>query len=125
MEIKRWVKKFGNRGMESASVTDVVRQPHLGFRKATGQTTSVTDANSGWAYELIRRGRRVMVQNIADAMNISYESAQGISADFGYYKIWAKGVPKQLSLDNWRKRAELCQEALNVFEMDQQEEWGL
>lgn len=44
--------------------------------KSGWQTTSVTDANPERAKELIRKGRRIRVQDVGIALNTSYGSVK-------------------------------------------------
>lgn len=53
-------------------------------------------SNREYADLLIRGDKRVTVQNFADALNVSYDSAEGITADLGYHKVSDDLVPKQL-----------------------------
>lgn len=58
--VRRWVKKFG---IGETEIADILRSGR--------PTTSVTDANREGADELIRGDRRLTVQNVADALNVS------------------------------------------------------
>lgn len=53
-------------------------------------------SNRECADEMIRGDRRVIVQNSADALNFSRDSAEGITTDVGYHKVSDDWVPKQL-----------------------------
>lgn len=108
--VRRWVKKFSN------GETEIADKPRSGR-----PTTSITDANRERAEELIRGDRRITVQSVADALNISYGSAQGIIADLGYHKVCAKWVPKQLTVDNRMRRVDICQELLDAFAVENQD----
>lgn len=105
-----WVKKFRNRETETADK-----------RKIEQPTTWITNVNRERADELHQRDRRVIVQKVADTVNLSYSSAQGIIADFGYNKVCAKCVSKQWTVDNRRRRVEVCQKLLDAFEDAEQE----
>lgn len=73
-----WVKKF------QEEKTEIADKP-----RSSRPLTSVTDETRQRADELIRGERRIRVQDVADALNVSYGSAQTIIADFGYYKVCA------------------------------------
>jgi len=62
----------------------------------------------------IRDYRRVTVDEIAAAFNVSHGSAYNIvHNDLGYRKVCSRCVPRQLSDDHKRARQTICQEHLD------------
>ena len=99
------MKKF------KAGETDIADKPRSGR-----PSTSFTQENSARVDELIRQDRRIIIQEIADAVDVSYGSANSMVDSLGYHKVCAKWVPRQLTPDIRQRRVEVCAELLEQHE---------
>lgn len=72
-------------------------------------------------HEVVEEDRRLTVRQISDIVGISKDSVRKIlREDLFMNKVCARWVPKMLKDDQKRKRAEVCQELLDRFNIDRE-----
>lgn len=106
--VRRWVTRFKEGDSDIAD------------KKRSGRpSTSLTANNKRLADEMIQKDRRIKVQELAEALNLSYGSAQMCICELGYHKVCAKWAPKELTADLRARRREVAHELLSSFEEHQ------
>jgi len=101
--VYEWVERFQN-GRQNAS------DEHRRRRKVSVTTETVKQQIE----QRIRDYRRVSIDEIAVAFNMSHGSAYNIVRnDLGYRKVFSRRVPRQLSDDHKHARQTICQEHLD------------
>ena len=69
--------------------------------------------------KLIKEERGITLSEVAAMVNISHGSAHVIvHDDLGYYKVCARWVPKQLTLEHKQRREEVARQFLQRYEED-------
>lgn len=92
INVRRWVKKFQERKTATADM------PRIGRLLAY-----VTDKNQQCTNALTGGERHISVQNVVDALNLSFRSTQRIISGLGYNKNYVKLIPNKLTVENWRR----------------------
>ena len=73
-------------------------------------STSTNNEMNQQAREMVLANRRVAIDGVACSLQISHGSAYQIIHDkFGFHKVCARWVPRELTAEHKRKRVEICQ----------------
>ena len=106
--VHRWMKKF------KEGETSIEDKPRSGR-----PSTATTDTNRQRVDELIRADRRVTIRELAAQLDCGHNALQKMVEDFGYRKVCAKWVPRQLTPDLKERRVEVCSDLLEAFEANE------
>ncbi|CAI9716885.1 Hypothetical predicted protein [Octopus vulgaris] len=87
----RWVRRLKDEKVETVSVAD---KPRSGRPSA-----SVNPANKTKADALIREGRRLTLDELAENLEVSHGSAYNIVESLGFSKVCARWVPRELTTE--------------------------
>ncbi|KAL4091658.1 hypothetical protein QTP88_026315 [Uroleucon formosanum] len=82
-------------------------------------TTSSTNENVEKIDKIIRQDRRLSVRAVAEMVNIDRESVRKILVEnLNIKKVYAKMVPKNLTIDQKFNRKEICSDTLKIIKDD-------
>ncbi|KAF8785105.1 Histone-lysine N-methyltransferase SETMAR like protein [Argiope bruennichi] len=85
-------------------------------REQDGHQPPLQMNNIQQAREMVLANRRITIDEVASALNISHGSAHEIIHDeLGFHKVCARWVPRQLTAEHKLIRVRVCQRLLSRF----------
>jgi [histone H3]-lysine36 N-dimethyltransferase SETMAR len=97
--VKKWYNRFKS-GEETV----------LSQERSGRPSTSVTEDNKSKVDELVRKNRRITVNDMVNEVGISVGSIVSILSELGYRKVCARWVPHLLTEEQRQTRISICQQ---------------
>ena len=110
--VKRWVKRI-NDGQEELAESDFCSRP-----RNDRPSSAHSSANIDQADALIKKNRRITINELAESLGVSARSAVKIMDTLGYSKVCARWVPKQLTEAHKQSDLEACSKLLKYCHSD-------
>jgi len=125
---RRLSTQYGDSALPHRSVYEWIEKFTSGWTNVTHEegagrpSTSTTDEKIQQAREIVRANRQVAIDEVACSLQISHGSAyQIIHDELSYHKVCARWVPRELTAEHKRKRAEICQRLLDRYKNEGEE----
>ena len=110
--VTRWVKRI-NDGQKEPAESDLCDRPKSGRPSSVHSSANIDQADA-----LIKKNRRITINELAEPLGISAGSAVKITDTLGYSKVRARLVPRQLTEAHKQSRLEACFELLEYCHSD-------
>ena len=110
--VTRWVKQINN-GQEEPAEIDLCDRPRSGRLSSAHSTANIDQADA-----LIKKNRRITINELAESFRVSAGSVVKIIDTLGYSKVFARWVPRQLTETHKQSCLEACSELLESCHSD-------
>ena len=110
--VKRWVKQI-NDGQEELAESDFCSRPRNGRPSSAHSPANIDQADA-----LIKKNRRITINELAESLGVSAGSAVKIMDTLGYSKVCKRWVPRQLTEAHKQSNLEACSELLEYCHSD-------
>ena len=104
--VARWVKQI-NDGEEEPAESNLFDRPRNGRPSSAHSFANINQADA-----LIKKNRRIIINELAESLAVSAESAVKIMDTMGYSKLCGRWVPRHLTEAYKQSRLEACSKLL-------------
>ena len=104
--VTRWVKRI-NDGQKEPAESNLCDRPRSGKLSSAHSSANIDQANA-----LIKKNRRITINELAELLGISAGSAVKIMDILRYSKVCARWIPRQLTEAHKKSHLEACSELL-------------